>query len=51
MRQVRDDLSTLLQTDTERFYKELKQTMADFISRRKQAIHKHNVAQDTTKKE
>jgi hypothetical protein len=37
MRQVREDLSKLIQTDPERFHDELKQTMADFIAKRQQA--------------
>ena len=34
MRQVRNELSTLMQTDPKRFHDELKQTMADFIAKR-----------------
>ena len=34
MRQVRDDLSTLYQTDKKRFHEELQQAMADFIALR-----------------
>lgn len=34
MRQVRNDLATLYQTDKKRFHDELKQTMADFIAKR-----------------
>ncbi|MCY7350699.1 MAG: hypothetical protein LH606_08525 [Cytophagaceae bacterium] len=38
MRQVRNELSMLLQTDKKRFHDELKQTMADFIANRQKAI-------------
>ncbi len=44
MRQVRDDLSKLIQTDSERFHNELKQTMADFIAKRQQASRQHGIA-------
>ena len=35
MRQVRNDLSVLFQTDRQRFHDELKQTMEAFIANRK----------------
>lgn len=34
MRKVREELSTLIQTDPERYHKELKNSMADFLVRR-----------------
>ncbi len=34
MRKVRDELSEMIQTDNERFHKELNKTMADFIAKR-----------------
>lgn len=40
MRQVRDELSTMIQTDNQRFHDELKQTMADFVAKRqKNSLH------------
>lgn len=36
MRQVREELSTLIQTDPKRYHEELKKSMADFLARRKQ---------------
>lgn len=41
MRQVRNELSTLIQTDPDRFHNELKQTMADFIAKRQQSSRQH----------
>lgn len=35
MRQVRDELSVMIQTDNNRFHNELKQTMVEFIEKRK----------------
>ena len=34
MRKVRDELSTLIQTDKKRFHAELKKAMDDFIAKR-----------------
>lgn len=39
MRTVRTELSDLYHRDKERFYDELKQATADFLSRRQQAVH------------
>ena len=47
MRQVRNELSTLMQTDPKRFHDELKETLADFIAKRQ----KHSHQQDITKSE
>jgi len=44
MRQVRNELSTLMQTDLKRFHDELKQTMADFIAKRQIANHQQGTA-------
>ena len=35
MRQVREELSTLIQTDPKRYHEELKKSMADFLARRR----------------
>ena len=37
MRKVRNDLSTLIQTDKKRFHAELKKAMNDFIARREKS--------------
>ena len=34
MRQVREEISTLIQTDPKRYHEELKKSMADFLARR-----------------
>ncbi|MEO6721174.1 MAG: hypothetical protein ABIN67_12465 [Ferruginibacter sp.] len=44
MRQVRNELSTLMQTDPKRFHDELKQTMAEFIAKRQQATRQQGIA-------
>lgn len=44
MRQVRDDLSKLIQTDPKRFHDELKQTMAEFIAKRQQASRQNGIS-------
>ena len=44
MRQVRNELSTLMQTDPKRFHYELKQTMADFIAKRQKASNQNGIA-------
>jgi hypothetical protein len=36
MRQVRDELSLLIQSDKKRFHEELEQTMNNFLARRQQ---------------
>lgn len=41
MRQVRTELSTMIQTDPGRYHNELKQTMADFVERRRKAGSQH----------
>ena len=43
MRQVRNELSTLMQTDPKRFHDELKQTMADFIAKRQKGSHQQGI--------
>ena len=48
MRQVRNDLSTLMQTDPKRFHEELKQAMADFIEKRQKASSRQNIAESGT---
>lgn len=45
MRLVRDELSTMIQTDPKRFQNELNQTMIDFLERRKKASGKDDLAQ------
>lgn len=37
MRQVREELSTLIQDEPNQFHEELKKSMADFLARRKKA--------------
>lgn len=37
MRQIRNELSDLYQTDKDKFHQELKKTMADFLSARAKA--------------
>ena len=44
MRQVRNELSTMIQTDPKRFHDELKQTMADFLAKRKEANRQQGIA-------
>ena len=41
MRQVRNELSELYHTDKELYHKELKKTMADFLSARTKSAAKH----------
>jgi hypothetical protein len=48
MRQIRNDLSTLMQTDPKRFHEELKQTMADFIAKRQKASHQQCITESGT---
>lgn len=43
MRQVRNELSDLIQTDANRFHQELKQTMTDFIAKRQKSSVKNSI--------
>lgn len=43
MRQVRNELSALLQSDKKRYHDELKQAMTDFLARRRQASRQHGL--------
>lgn len=49
MRQIRNELSTLIQTDPKRFHNELKQTMANFIANRQQAARQQSIAKSEAK--
>jgi len=44
MRQVRNDLSELYHTDKELYHKELKKTMADFLSARTKSAANNGIA-------
>jgi len=46
MRQVRNELSTMIQTDNKRFHDELEHAMADFIARRQKANHQNGSAKN-----
>lgn len=44
MRQVRNELSTLMQTDPKHFHEELRRSMADFIAKRQKTNHQQGIA-------
>lgn len=50
MRQVRNELSDLLQSDKRRFHDELKQSLSDFLARRKEVNRKHGLKPNVAKK-
>ena len=44
MRQIRTELSAMIQADPDRFHDELKQTMADFLAKRQKASRQQDIA-------
>ncbi len=49
MRQVREELSTLIQTDPKRYHEELRNSMADFLARRGKPAANMSLAQSGQK--